>query len=110
MSYVGIESFTNIMNIMIAECKARKLEFVRIRDISFHDDERLVFTIMTLNSIKTSGVHCSRRLHKRATVEQFLDCVYGSGSTSDLKIIIYDDNYAEDADFESGLNSILSLV
>mgnify|MGYP001375925432 FL=1 len=46
MSYVGIESFTNIMNIMIAECKARKLEFVRIRDISFHDDERLVFTIM----------------------------------------------------------------
>jgi len=102
MSYVGIESLTNIMNIMIAECKARKLEFVRIRDISFHDDERLVFTIMTLELNKKHQeciVHVDF-IKKGATVEQFLDCVYGSGSTSDLKIIIYDDNYAEDADFE----------
>ena len=34
------------------------------------------------------------------TVEQFLDCVYGSGSTSDIKIIIYDDNYLEDSTFK----------
>lgn len=101
MSYMGIGAYINIMNIMIAECKARKLEYVRIQDISFHDDERLVFNIMTseLNNNHQKCIVHVDFIKGGATVEQFLDCVYGSGSTSDLKIIIYNDHFDKKLDF-----------
>jgi len=98
-----IQSFGHIINIMHKELKTRNLEYVEIQNLTAPDNMRTVFDMLTtdLNNRKQCVVHVDF-IQTEPTVEQFLDCVYGSGSTSDLKIIIYNDNYIDDtdADFE----------
>lgn len=81
-----------IMNIILSECKTRNLEYVNLKTLSSHN-ERVVFDILTKdqNSDRKDYVIHIDFTAGRVLVEQFLDCVYGSGSTSDLKIIIYND-------------------
>lgn len=96
-----IQSFGHIMNIIYKELKTRNLEYAEIQNANAHGDKRLVFDILTeeLNSGKQYVVHVDY-IQLAPNVEQFLDCVYGSGSTSDLKIIIFDDNRLEGAEYE----------
>lgn len=94
-----LQSFGHIMNIVQKEINTRNLEYLDIQNLHEPGAERLVFDILTtdLNSGKKRVVHVDF-ISSAPTVEQFLDCVYGSGSTSDHKIIIYDNHCGYHAD------------
>ena len=89
-----IQPLGKIINIMVNELKSRNLEYMELQNLRVPDKNRIVFDILTidLNNGRKCIVHVDF-IQAFPTVEQFLDCVYGSGSTSDLKIIIYDDHY-----------------
>ena len=91
-----IQPLGKIISIMLNELKSRNLEYMELQSWRAPDKNRIVFDMLTtnLNSKKNCVVHVDF-IQTFPTVEQFLDCVYGSGSTSDIKIIIYDDNYFE---------------
>ena len=93
MNNVNIQPLGKIINIMLKELKSRNLEYMELQNWRTQEKKRIVFDMLTtdLNSKKNCVVHVDF-IQTFPTVEQFLDCVYGSGSTSDIKIIIYDDN------------------
>jgi len=101
MNNVNIQPLGKIINIMLKELKSRNLEYMELQNWRTQEKKRIVFDMLTtdLNSKKNCVVHVDF-IQTFPTVEQFLDCVYGSGSTSDIKIIIYDDNYLEASTFK----------
>jgi len=107
------ESFGHIMDIVQIEVSARNLEYMDIHHLHEPGDKRLVFDILTtdLNSGKKCLVHVDYT-STLPTVEQFVDCIYGSGSASDLKIIIFNDEYWNYSDFyeESAFYFVKRLI
>ena len=87
----NIQSFGKIVNIVQQELDERNLEYLEFQNIDAQDKGRIVFDIQTLDQKagKTYVVHVDF-MHSAPGVYQFLDCVYGSGSASDLKYLIYD--------------------
>jgi len=92
-----IQPLGRIISIMLNELKSRNLEYVEIQNIHVPDKNRIAFDMLTtdLNNGRKCVVHADFT-QAFPTVEQLLDCVYGSGSTSDLKIIIYNEHYEFD--------------
>lgn len=101
MNNGNIQPLGKIISIMLSELKARNMEYMELQNWRVPDKHRIAFDMLTtdLNSKKNYVVHVDF-IQTFPTVEQFLDCVYGSGSTSDIKIIIYNDNYLEDSTFQ----------
>ncbi len=77
--------------------KERNLNYENV--LSYHalDDKRIVFDVHTKQKYT---VHVDT-IQSKCTVEQFLDCLYGAGSESDHKMIIYKgDNEPINGDYE----------
>lgn len=85
-----LDSIKLFIEIMQTYLKVWNLDYKTLRNVRTPDDKRIIFDVLTTN--KDTGqnytVHVDT-IHSKCTVEQFLDCQYGTGSTSDRKVIIY---------------------
>lgn len=112
MNNENIQSFGKIMNIMQHELNTRNLEYLELQNMAAQDDGRIVFDIQTLDarSGKIYVVHVDF-MQSAPSLYQFMDCVYGSGSTSDLKILIYDsDNLTDDSTTHAKFYYVTRLI
>jgi hypothetical protein len=87
----NIMPLVNIMNIVKQDLNTRNLEYLTFQNITGQDAGRIVLDVQTRDQ-KTGKIYVVHVdfMQTAPGVYQFLDCVYGSGSASDLKYLIYD--------------------
>ena len=86
------------MHIMETFLKERNLNYENVMSYHALEDQRIVFDVHTKQKYT---IHVDT-LQSKCTVEQFLDCVYGAGSESDHKVIIYRGDNEEYVDEHPG--------
>jgi len=81
----SIGLYIHIINDILKE---KNLHYESVSSYHALDDQRIVFDVRTEEKYT---VHVDT-IQSKCTIEQFLDCVYGKGSESDHKVIIYKGN------------------
>jgi len=90
MHNTNIMSFVNIVDIVKQELNTRNLEYLTFQNVACQDAGRIIFDIEARDQkagnkyvVHVDFMQCAPGVY------QFLDCVYGSGSASDFKYLIY---------------------
>ncbi len=91
MNNNNVLSFVNIVNLVIQELNTRNLEYPTFQNVACQDAGRIIFDIEAHDQkVGNKYVVHVDFVQSIPSVYQFIDCIYGSGSASDLKYLIYD--------------------